>query len=251
MTISTLTRDGLQIAYQRTDGAAPAFVWFGGFRSDMAGTKARALADWAEQRKQAFVRFDYSGHGKSEGRFEDGTISGWLGDGLAVIDSLTRGPIVLIGSSMGGWLALLVARARPERIKGMILIAPAADMTERLMWAGLSDDVRRQLEETGRWERPSAYDPEPYVITRALIEDGRRHLIMDAPIPFAGPVHILQGEQDPDVPALHVRRLAALIRCPDLRTEFVADGDHRLSRPQDIARLIAAADRMAGLFSTE
>jgi pimeloyl-ACP methyl ester carboxylesterase len=244
--VETLEHDGLRIALERQAGVQPTFVWLGGFKSDMAGTKAEALAYWAEARGQGFVRFDYAGHGQSGGRFEDGTISRWLGDALAVIDTQTEGPLVLVGSSMGGWLALLAARARPERVKALILIAPAADMTERLMWTGFSEEVRREMQETGRWARPSAYDPEPYVITRALIEDGRRHLIMDAPIPFAGPVRILQGGRDPDVPEAHVRALADLIEGPDSRFDLIADGDHRLSRPQDLTKLTGMADEMAG-----
>lgn len=242
--VEALEHDGLQIAFQRQAGGEPTFVWLGGFKSDMAGTKAEALAAWAAGRGQAFVRFDYAGHGQSGGRFEDGTISRWLGDALAVIDARTEGPLVLVGSSMGGWISLLAAGARPERVKGLVLIAPAADMTERLMWASFSDAVRGEMLETGRWARPSAYDPEPYVLTHALIEDGRRHLIMDAPIPFPGPVRILQGGQDPDVPAAHVRALAALIESPDLRFDLIADGDHRLSRAQDLTKLTELADEM-------
>lgn len=243
--IEAMTHDGVEIAFERQAGASPTFVWLGGFKSDMAGTKAAALAEWAHDRGQSLVRFDYSGHGRSGGRFEDGTISRWLGDALAVIDALTAGPLVLVGSSMGGWLALLAARARPERVKALLLIAPAADFTERLLWASLPADARRQIEDTGRWERASAYDPEPYVITRALIEDGRKHLLMIGPIRFDGPVHILQGGRDPDVPAAHARALADLIQAPALTFELIEDGDHRLSRPGDIARLMAAAAALA------
>lgn len=243
--VEALTQAGLQLAYERLPGKGPTFLWLGGFKSDMGGTKAEALADWARAKGQAFVRFDYAGHGRSEGRFEAQNISRWLGDALAVIDRLTEGPLVLVGSSMGGWLALLAARARPERVKALLLIAPAADFTERLMWAGFDDSVRRQILDTGRWERPSAYDPEPYVITRQLIEDGRRHLVMDGPIPFSGPVRILQGGRDPDVPEAHVRALAGLIRSPDLQFDLIADGDHRLSRPQDLERLVSAANALS------
>lgn len=249
MSFSVLRRDGTEIAFERQPGASPTFVWLGGFKSDMTGTKAQALAEWAERRGQAFVRFDYSGHGRSSGRFEDGTVGRWLDDALAVLDEQTDGPVALVGSSMGGWIALLAARARPERAKGLILIAPAVDMTERLMWATFPPDVREEIHRTGRWERPSAYDPQPYVITRALIEDGRRRLLMDAPIAFDGPVHILQGALDPDVPIDHVRALASLIQATRLTVEIVPDGDHRLSRPQDIARLLSAADGMAAALA--
>jgi pimeloyl-ACP methyl ester carboxylesterase len=247
--IETIEHDGLSIVLQQQPGRAPTFLWLGGFKSDMAGTKAEALAAWAHARGQSFVRFDYSGHGRSAGKFEDGSISRWLGDALAILDRRTEGPAVLVGSSMGGWIALLAARARPSRIKGLILVAPAADMTERLMWASFPPEARASILETGRWERPSDYDPAPYIITRRLIEDGRRHLVMDGPISFGGPVHILQGEQDPDVPASHVRALAELIRAPDVTFDLIADGDHRLSRPQDLERLKRAADRMAALLA--
>lgn len=247
--VETFAHLGLQLAYMRQPGAAPTFVWLGGLKSDMAGTKAEALADWAAERGQGFVRFDYAGHGRSEGRFEEQNMSRWLSDALAVIDELTAGPLVLVGSSMGGWAALLAARARPGRVKALLLIAPAADFTERLMWAGFDPEVRRQIEQTGHWERPSAYDPEPYIITRQLIEDGRRHLLMDAAIPFSGPVHILQGGRDPDVPEAHVRALAERIEAPELRFDLIADGDHRLSRPQDLERLVSAANGLAQQLS--
>jgi len=243
--IEALTHNDVQLAFERQSGAAPAFIWLGGFKSDMAGTKAGALAQWAQARGQGFVRFDYSGHGQSGGRFVDRVVSDWLGDTLAVLDRLTEGPLVLVGSSMGGWLALLAARERPERVKGLLLIAPATDMTERLMLPSFDAAARREIEETGRWERPSEYDPEPYVITRRLIEDGRRHSMMDGAIPFQGPVRILQGGQDPDVPAAHAEALAGLIRAPDLRFDLIEDGDHRLSRPQDLERLLATATELA------
>ena len=247
--IESFAHGGARLAFERQTGAAPTFVWLGGFKSDMAGTKAQALAEWARDEGQAFVRFDYSGHGQSGGRFEDGTISSWLSDAVAVIDAQTEGPLVLVGSSMGGWISLLAARQRPQRVRALLLIAPAADFTERLMWASFDAGVRRQIEETGRWERPSAHDPDPYFITRALIEDGRARLIMHGPIAFDGPVRILQGGADPDVPADHVRALAALMQSPDLTFELIPDGDHRLSRPQDLARLLATANELRGRFA--
>lgn len=233
--------DGLRLAFERNDGAGPTFVWLGGFGSDMSGTKAQALAEWAAATDSAFLRFDYSGHGRSDGAFADGTISGWLADTLAVIDAQTRGPLVLVGSSMGGWIALLAARARPELVAALLLIAPAPDFTETLMWDSFSDAVKAEILETGRWARPSQYDPGPQIVTRALIEDGRRHLLLNAPIPFAGPVRILQGMADPDVPWSHAVKLVERLECPDLTLTLVKDGDHRLSRPQDLARLIGAA----------
>ena len=243
--IEAFQHNGLSLTLERQSGVEPTFVWLGGLKSDMAGAKAQSMAEWADSRAQSFVRFDYSGHGRSAGRFEDLAISDWLGDTLAVIDELTGGPLVLVGSSLGGWLALLAARPRPARVKGLLLIAPAVDFTERLLWAGLDAETRRRIEIEGFWARPSAYDPAPYVITRKLIEDGRRHLIMDAPIMFDGPVRILQGGRDPDVPPDHARALAGLIRAPDLRFDLIPDGDHRLSRPQDLTRLRATATELA------
>jgi pimeloyl-ACP methyl ester carboxylesterase len=243
--VEAFEQGGVNLAVERASGAAPTFIWLGGFKSDMAGTKAETLARWAEARGQGFVRFDYFGHGQSGGRFEDGTLSRWLADTLAVIDRLTEGPLVLVGSSMGGWLALLAARARPERVTGLLLIAPAADFPERLMWANMSPEVRARLMTEGRIEEPSQYSPEPNVITRALIEDGRTHTLMDRPYPFAGPVRILQGGADPDVPEAHVRTLAALIESPDVAFDLIPDGDHRLSRPQDLKRLLAHAEALA------
>jgi pimeloyl-ACP methyl ester carboxylesterase len=183
------------------------------------------------------VRFDYSGHGASEGQFVDGTISRWRQDALDVLDRLTEGPQILVGSSMGGWLALLAALARPERVAGLVLIAPACDFTERLLWAGLTDDSRRAITDEGVWLRPSQYGPKPYPITRALIEDGRRHLLMDAEIAVDCPVRILHGMRDPDVPWRHGLALVDLLRSPDVTFELIKSGDHRLSDPGSLGRL--------------
>jgi pimeloyl-ACP methyl ester carboxylesterase len=242
--IEALEHDGVQLAFERIEGAAPTFVWLGGFKSDMSGTKAQTLAEWARERGQGFVRFDYSGHGQSGGRFEDGKISHWLGDTLAVVDGLTGGPVVLVGSSMGGWLALLAARARPERIAGLLLIAPAPDFTERLMWPSFSPTQQRQLMEQGRLELPSAYAPEPTVITRAMMEDGRSQQVMHAPIAFDGPVEILAGGNDPDVPLSHVKALVDVLPRGATKLQVIADGDHRLSRLQDLERLVTLADEL-------
>jgi len=247
--VETLTHAGVELAFGREEGAAPTFVWLGGFKSDMHGTKAETLAHWAHARGQGFVRFDYSGHGRSGGRFEDGTISRWLSDSLAIIDAQTQGPLALVGSSMGGWLALLAARARPERVKGLLLIAPAADFTERLMWRRFSAKEQRQILAHGRLEQPSEYSTEPNVITRALIEDGRKHLIMDAPIPFDGPCYILQGQKDPDVPVDHVIDLADLIKTNNSMLSLRKGGDHRLSRPEDLEKLIELAEMIAQQLS--
>src|SRR5476651_2877979 len=180
--------DGNTVAYARTEGRAPTIVFLGGFRSDMTGTKAVALEAWAKKSGRAFLRFDYLGHGQSSGRFEDGTIGRWLDDSLAAIDALTSGKLVLVGSSMGGWLSLLAARARPERLAGLVLIAAAPDFTERMLLAGLSPDDRIRLERNGRLERPSQYSPEPSVFTWKLIEEGRNHLLLDKPPALPCPV---------------------------------------------------------------
>jgi pimeloyl-ACP methyl ester carboxylesterase len=236
-----LDHDGARIAYRRTTGEAglASIVWLGGFHSDMLGEKATALHTEAERAGRSFVRFDYSGHGESSGKFEDGTISRWRSDALAVIDRLTAGPLVLVGSSMGGWMALLAALARPDRVKGLVLIAPAPDFTERLMWASFDAEQKRQILETGRWMRPSAYDPAGYPITRRLIEDGKTWNLMDWEIPLDLPVRILQGGLDEDVPWSYSLDLAEKLRSQDVTWMLIKDGDHRLSRPQDIARMTA------------
>jgi len=226
-------------------GAGPALLWLGGFKSEMTGIKAIALDRWAQQTGRGIVRFDYSGHGESSGDFAAGTISRWLEESIAVFDAFCRGPQIAVGSSMGGWLALLLTREvaqrqdRPARIAGLVLVAPAVDFTEELMWKRSSPEVKRQIEETGAWERPSAYSSEPYLITRGLIEDGRRHLLLDGMIETGCPVRILQGVQDPDVPWQHAIELTARFAQDDVVLTLVKDGDHRLSRPEDIERLIA------------
>lgn len=244
--IETMDRgDGISLAFERGAGVGPTFVWLSGFKSDMAGTKAAALAEWARARGQAFLRLDYSGHGRSGGDFEAAGIGRWCADALAVIDSQSEGPLVLVGSSMGGWIALLIARARAERVAGLLLIAPAADFTERLLWPALDAEARRAVETAGRWSRPSAYDPAPYVYTRTLFEEGRAHLVLDGPIAYAGRVRILQGQRDPDVPWSHALLTAERLASADVDITLVKDGDHRLSRPQDIATLLRLAETLA------
>jgi pimeloyl-ACP methyl ester carboxylesterase len=221
-------------------------VWLGGYRSDMTGTKAEALADWAKARGRGYVRFDYFGHGESSGDFAaGGSITRWREDALAVIDELTEGPLVLVGSSMGGWISCLVALARPERLRAMVLIAPAPDFTSRLMPLTIPPEGQAAIRETGVWMQPSPYgDPNP--ITARLLEDGARWSILDAAVPIAAPVRILQGGEDPDVPWRHALELAQAIKGQDVVFTLIKDGDHRLSRPQDIARLVAAVDEVAG-----
>jgi pimeloyl-ACP methyl ester carboxylesterase len=236
--LKRLTRDdGETIAYLQRAGKTPTVLWLGGFKADMNANKAQALAHWADDTDHAFLRFDYLGHGQSSGDFRNGTIGRWRDDALAVLDALTEGDVVLAGSSMGGWIALLVALARPERIKAMLLIAPAVDFTEALLWPRLPKDAQTMIREQGEWLRPSAYDPEPYPITRGLIEDGRQHLLLGSPLKFSFPMRILQGMKDPDVPWQHAVRMAEAMD-GDVTLTLVRDGDHRLSTPPDLRRMI-------------
>jgi pimeloyl-ACP methyl ester carboxylesterase len=237
--------DGETLAWRRVDGAGPTLVWLGGFRSDMTGTKAQALADWASANGRAYIRFDYLGHGASSGDFQTkGTITRWREDALAVLDQLTQGPVVLVGSSMGGWIACLAAMARPNRMAALLLIAPAPDFTEKLMTPEIPPDGHAALAAEGVWMRPSDYG-EAYPITRTLLEDGARWSILGAePVPIEVPVRILQGGADPDVPWRHALELAQAIRSQDVVFSLIKDGDHRLSRPRDIERLLAAVTEL-------
>ena len=235
------------IAVRAQSGAAPGLLWLGGYKSDMKGTKAQALADWAAREGRACVRFDYSGHGELEGAFTDGTIGRWLAESLAVFDACCRGPQLLVGSSMGGWIALLLVRALrrrgqtgPASLAGLVLIAPAVDFTEELMWKRFTPEIKRELEDKGIWARPSQYSTEPYLVTRQLIEEGRDHLLLGGMIETGCPVRILQGVEDPDVPWQHAKALVARLACDDVVLTLVKDGDHRLSRPEDIERLVRA-----------
>jgi len=242
-----LVHDGRSLAFLRRPGAGPCIVWLGGFRSDMRATKAGALDALCARMGRAFLRFDYSGHGESGGRFEDGTIGLWLADALAVVAAHAGARPLLVGSSMGGWIALLAAlrmRALGTPAAGLVLIAPAADFTQGL-WDGFPVEVQREIEERGHWPRPSAYAPEPTPITRALIEDGRRHLLLGRPIEPGCPVHILQGMQDPDVPWSHAMRLLEHLPAEETILTLVKDGDHRLSREQDLALLVRSVEAMA------
>jgi pimeloyl-ACP methyl ester carboxylesterase len=240
------------IAVRARPGRAPGIFWLGGLKSDMRGTKAEALAAHATATGRACTRFDYSGHGESGGPFEAGTISRWCEEARAVFEGVARGPQIVVGSSMGGWIALLLARALAAKangaakMAGLVLIAPAPDFTETLMWAAMTPEARREIEEKGVWLRPSAYDDAPYPITRALIEDGRRHLILDRPIEIGCPVRILQGVLDPDVPWRHALKLVSCLAQDDVVLTLIKDGDHRLSRPEDIERLIRIVDELSG-----
>ena len=238
-----------RIAVRARGGRPPGLLWLGGFNSDMRGTKALALDEWAREYGRACVRFDYSGHGESGGKFADGTIGRWLEEAVAVFVQFCAGPQVVIGSSMGGWMALLLAREIARRgitnasLAGLVLIAPAPDFTEALMWKGLPPEVREEIMTKGVWHRPSQYGA-PYPITRALIEEGRNHLLLGSAIEVGCPVRILQGAQDPDVPWKHAFALAHRLPSEDVVLTMIQDGDHRLSRPQDIARIIAAVAEM-------
>lgn len=237
-------RPARKVAYMTSPGSgkdAPGLVWLSGFKSDMVSTKASALAVWAEGRGVPYLRFDYGGHGQSDGRIEDFTIGDWLRDCEACFDRLTGGPQVVIGSSMGGWLALLLARsliARGEggRLRAMVLIAPAWDMTEELMWKQFTPEAKAVLARDGVFYRPSEYG-EPYALTRALIEEGRNHLLGGSGFDPGCPLRILQGLRDPDVPWEHALKLVELLGNEDVRLTLVKDAEHRLSRDQDLALL--------------
>ncbi len=238
-TIAVRLREG------KSPSSGPGLFWLGGFMSDMKGTKAQALDQWAETQGRGCVRFDYSGHGELGGAFTDGTIGRWLEESEAVYTRFARGPQVIVGSSMGGWLALLLARELKKRnrappIAGMALIAPAVDFTEELMWKNFPAAIKREIEEKGVWLRPSQYSEGPYPITQRLIEEGRRHLLLGGLIETGCPVHILQGVQDPDVPWRHAVELVSRFARDDVVLTLIKDGDHRLSRPEDIERLLAA-----------
>lgn len=237
--------EGNRIALRYQPGQAPGVVWLGGYKSDMLGTKAETLAAWAAGEGRAFLRHDYSGHGESGGAFADGTISRWLAESLAVFRAFTTGPQVLVGSSMGAWIALrmnaeLNKAGEGDRVAGLVLLAPAPDFTAELIEPELTEAQRRDLAEKGYFEEPSDYSPEPYIYTRALIEDGRNNLVMTGPIHTHCPVHIIQGLADPDVPHSHALKLMSLLPADDATLSLVPNGDHRLSRPEDLELLTRA-----------
>jgi pimeloyl-ACP methyl ester carboxylesterase len=241
-----------KIAVRPRSGATPGLFWLGGLKSDMKGAKATALDRWAARHRRNCVRFDYSGHGESEGKFTEGTISHWLEESIAVFDAYCDGPQVIIGSSMGAWLALLLMRELrgwgpprgPRSPAALVLIAPAVDFTEELMWKRFPARAKRRLASAGVWECPSQYSPEPYPITAALIEDGRRHLLLGGLIETGCPVRILQGVADPDVPWRHAVELVSRLAQDDVVLSLIKGGDHRLSRPEDIERLIGIVSEL-------
>ena len=243
--VSSLARpNGPAIAYRRLMGKAPGILCLGGFRSDMGGIKALFLEEYCRRRGQAYVRFDYFGHGESGGDFAEGTIGRWREDAITVIDSLTEGPQILIGSSMGGWIMLLAALARPERIAALVGIAPAPDFTEELLPKRLTPEQRRELDEKGAVTLPSEYDPAGYLYTRALIEDGRKHLLLGRPVPINVPVSLLHGLADVSVPWQLSLRLAERLTSRDVTVMLVKGGDHRLSNEADLARLERTLDAL-------
>jgi len=234
------TPQGRRLAYERRAGRGPGVVFLGGFKSDMQGTKALYLQDWAARTGRAFLRFDYSGHGQSSGDFLEGAIGDWFEDALAAVQALTEGPQVLVGSSMGGWISLLLARALPARVAGLVGIAAAPDFTEDSMWAGFTPAQRAALVAEGRVVLPSDYDPAGYVITRRLIEEGRGRLVLRDPLPLPFPVRLLQGTADSDVPPAVALRLLDHATGPDIRLTLVKGADHRFSTPECLALIEAA-----------
>jgi pimeloyl-ACP methyl ester carboxylesterase len=239
--------EGVRIAVRRRPGRTPGAVWLGGYLSDMMGTKAERLDRWAAETGHAFTRHDYSGHGESGGKFADGTISKWLAESLAVFRRFTEGPQILVGSSMGAWVALRMVQelhtaGEGARLGGLLLLAPAPDFTVELMEPQFTDSHRRDLEEKGFFEEPSEYSPEPNIYTRALFEDGRANRVLTGTIDTHCPVHILQGMEDPDVPYEHAMKLVEHLPADDVTLSLIRDGDHRLSRPQDLDMIVAALD---------
>ena len=244
------TGDGETLAFRSRNGNTPRVVFCGGFRSDMSGSKALALDHHCAAMGRAFTRFDYRGHGESSGEFTGGTIGLWRDDALAVLDNAAGGPVVLVGSSMGAWIAVLAALARPERVNGLVLVAPAVDFTETLVWDRMPEAVQRKLRRDGVWRRPSGYADVPDEITMRLIEEGRDHLLLGGPIAFDGPVRILHGLADESVPWEHGVRTAQALSSDDVTVTLVKDAEHRLSGPVDLARLCAAVDEVVALANS-
>ena len=236
-----------RIAVRPQPGRRPTVLWCGGFRSDMTGTKAAHLADWAATSGRAFVRFDYSGHGESDGRFEDGTISRWAEDARAVLAAFCPGEVLIVGSSMGGWISLLIARgllAEPGRLKGLVLIAPAPDFTEALLWPQIPPEGQAAIARDGAWQVPPDEWGDSYPITRALIADGRKNLLLGDVVRTGCPVRILHGTADSSVPWSHAMRLVERLALDEATLTLVKGGDHRLSRPEDLERLVRTVEEL-------
>ncbi len=238
------TASGDRLAYVRQEGTGPVVMFLGGFRSDMTGTKAMALEAWAKEHGRGYLRFDYHGHGQSSGDFADGTIGRWADNAMELMQTVTQGKLLLVGSSMGGWIMLLVARALGERVAGLVGIAAAPDFTEELMWANWDEETRREIMEKGMIPVPSDYG-EPYPITRALIEDGRRQCVLRQPLPITCPVRLLHGMADVDVPWQVSLRLAEHIESRNTQVHLVKEGDHRMSSPEQLALLVEALEAMS------
>lgn len=240
---------GLELAYHSTPGRQPGILFCTGFRSDMTGGKAVSLGAWCRDKGQQFTRFDYRGHGASGGEFIDATIGDWLKDTISILESATQGPQILVGSSMGGWISLLAARALPERIAAIVAIAPAVDMTQRTL-ANLTEDAKRDLAERGVWMRPSEHEPDGYPITQKLLDESANHLLLPGPIPFDGPVRILHGMKDDAVPWRLSLEISEALTSKDVEITFIKDGDHRLSEPDDIKRLLATVSAVTAHLTT-
>ncbi len=239
-----ITDDNTQLAYHHADGAQPGVMFLGGFKSDMTGSKATALEAHCMQHDVAFTRFDYLGHGASSGNFTDGTIGQWAQNAIAILDDITAGPQILVGSSMGGWLMLLAALARPQRVAGLIGIAAAPDFTERLLWAQMNEQQRHELMEEGVYYAPSCYGEDCYPITRKLIEEGRNHLLLESDIAIHCPIRLIHGMSDPDVPWQLSTQLAEKLMSDDVDVQLIKSGDHRMSQPENLSLLCDTLDAL-------
>ncbi len=241
-----ITYEDRKLAYVTHAGRGPTVVFFPGFMSDMEGSKALALDDFCQSRGQAYVRFDYSGHGQSSGAFTDGTIGAWAADALAIIDQVTDGDLILVGSSMGGWIGLLAALARPDRVKGYIGLAAAPDFTKELCWDRYSDEIKATLRRDGVYYEACDYGDDPYPMTLRLLEEGNDHLLLGATIPLTCPVRLIQGQQDPDVPWRTAQRISDRLTSTDVVITYVKSGDHRLSSDADLKRLCQQVKEISG-----
>ncbi|MEM9706370.1 MAG: alpha/beta hydrolase [Pseudomonadota bacterium] len=233
-----------RIAYRRVEGKGPTIVWFSGYRSDMLGSKAIAVDAWACDRGRSYVRFDYSGHGESDGVFEEGSISSWTDDARRAIDELTDGPLILLGSSMGAWIAALIALGAPDRVAACVFLAPAPDFASKLMLPSFSAEMREALKRDGRVGIPNQYGDEPTPVTATFLEDGAKNCVMDGAINITAPMRIIQGTEDPDVPYTHAIEFLKLLKSDDATLTLVKGGDHRLSTPPDIDRLLATIEAL-------
>lgn len=240
------TKNNAKLAYEKISGETPGVIFCGGFMSEMTGTKALAVEEFCQKRGQAFIRFDYQGHGKSSGKFEEGSIGQWRNDALTILDQLTEGPQIIVGSSMGGWIGLLLALARPKRISGFVGIAAAPDFTEDLIWEMATPEQKAKLMQDGFVNDHTEYSEESYLITRHLIDEGRQHLLLRDTIPLTIPVRLLHGMQDTDVPWQRSLLLAEKLQSQNVQTLLIKDGNHRLSRDQDLALLMQTLNNLLG-----